>query len=319
MYDNTINGSLKVILKNLTAEDTGKYWFAESPGCEVDGHTAVNLRVTEGQAEEESPHQVSAYVGHDAKIKCHYEEVDRDKSKYLCKNEDVGCKRKIRTGLKDQWWYNGRYSLYDNTNRRHFLVSIANVTREDAGIYWCAVDELFHDDAPVAVDKFEVVRLEVRTGPAAGSALALPVCLSLFLLIAAATAGAAAFICIRGKKKKKSVELNFTQEDTTFGNTRTKTYTDNDNQEKKNTNMSSSSSEVHTIHSETNLPTNPCSMPLAATPSVEVTADCPLQVPGPNYASVRFQKSPHSSHTDLATNNDDDGGTKCTYAAVKCT
>lgn len=117
-----------------------------------------------GQAEEESSHQVSAYVGHDAKMKCHYEEVDRDKSKYLCKNEDVGCKRKIRTGLKDQWWYNGRYSLYDDTNRRYFLVSIANVTREDAGIYWCAVDELFHDDAPVAVDKFEVVRLEVRTG-----------------------------------------------------------------------------------------------------------------------------------------------------------
>ncbi|KAL2086326.1 hypothetical protein ACEWY4_017385 [Coilia grayii] len=227
-------------------------------------------------------------------VKCKYQDVDKDKSKYVCKNEVDGCKRKIRTGRKDQWWNSRKFSLYDNTTGRFFLVSISNLTKEDAGIYWCAVDEPFYNGCQVTVEKFEVIQLDVQTAAAAGPMLVLSLCLAMVVVIA----GTAVFICITCRCRKNraggwnTLLLCLSLYPLLF----TKAHADCHDKEIKDANISSSTS--NTVYSEAQLPTNPCTIQLPTSPSSGPTQ--PLLPEGPNYASVTFQKYPHSNN-DLNT------------------
>lgn len=117
-----------------------------------------------GASEKKEIYKVAGYVGHSITLKCKYGDNVKGKSKYLCKYENNGCKRKIRTGQKEQLWERGKFSLYDNTTGQYFLVSITNLSIEDHGKYWCAEDEPFDNDSEVAVDKFNVFELDVHTG-----------------------------------------------------------------------------------------------------------------------------------------------------------
>lgn len=109
--------------------------------------------------------RVSGYTGHDITFKCKYEDADRNKRKYLCKNIAAGCEDIIRTDQKNRWEHKNRFSLYYNTSEGFLTVVISKLNSEDAGIYWCAVDEPLSAGTPdVTIDKFETVQLSVRNG-----------------------------------------------------------------------------------------------------------------------------------------------------------
>ena len=112
------------------------------------------------------------YVGKDMSIKCPYDIKYTNDLKYLCKTEGVACKDRVRTGIKDKWFNNSdnpnkdkkRFSLYDSTTGGVFTVSITNLTKEDAGIYWCGVHVSFQENSPLSVDNITEVILNVKNG-----------------------------------------------------------------------------------------------------------------------------------------------------------
>ena len=108
-------------------------------------------------------------VGQDISIKCPYDIKYTNELKYLCKNEGVACKDRVRTEIKDKWVNSPykdkkRFSLYDNTTGGVFIVSITNLTKEDAGIYWCGVHVSFQKNSSLSVDNITEVILNVKNG-----------------------------------------------------------------------------------------------------------------------------------------------------------
>ena len=85
--------------------------------------------------------EVKGSTGGAVVIKCGYHDNYQDNKKYFCKGTaadpyfDL-----IKTHLKDQWVKKGRFSLYDNTTGRFFMVIFRDLTPKDTGKYYCAVD-----------------------------------------------------------------------------------------------------------------------------------------------------------------------------------
>lgn len=136
-----------------------QYWSAD-----MDLTTPVFLFDVVPELGEKDILTVSGHTGHGVTITCKYEDSDRDKRKYLCKNTALGCEDRISEHQKDQWESRDRFSLYDNSTGGFLVVSISELTEEDAGIYWCAVDEPFFPNPAVSVDKFKAIQLDVQQG-----------------------------------------------------------------------------------------------------------------------------------------------------------
>nr|XP_029509232.1 CMRF35-like molecule 3 [Oncorhynchus nerka] len=90
---------------------------------------------------------VEGYEGGKAEIRCPYREEWRSHQKYLCKGDcPVLNKNKvIKTEAGENSASNGRYSLKDNREESVFIVTITNLTLNDAGRYWCGVDKWGQD------------------------------------------------------------------------------------------------------------------------------------------------------------------------------
>nr|XP_046216335.1 LOW QUALITY PROTEIN: CMRF35-like molecule 8 [Oncorhynchus gorbuscha] len=88
------------------------------------------------------------YEGGKAEIRCPYREEWRSHQKYLCKGDcPVFNKDKvIKTEAGENSASNGRYSLKDNREESVFIVTITNLTLNDAGRYWCGVDTWGQDN-----------------------------------------------------------------------------------------------------------------------------------------------------------------------------
>ncbi|KAL2086325.1 hypothetical protein ACEWY4_017384 [Coilia grayii] len=128
--------------------------------------TAQLPKMQSAKPGEENDYKGAGYVGHSVTFKYKYEDADKGKSKYVCKNENDGCHLQTRTHKKDNWMTKDRFSLYDNTTGRFVLVYISDLTKEDAGIYWCVIDEPFDNDSQVSLDKSKAIQLDILTGEA---------------------------------------------------------------------------------------------------------------------------------------------------------
>ncbi|XP_031418015.1 CMRF35-like molecule 8 [Clupea harengus] len=117
--------------------------------------------------------------------------------------------------IKDKWVNSPykdkkRFSLYDNTTGGVFIVSITNLTKEDAGIYWCGVHVSFQKNSPLSVDKITEVILNVKNAdqsgnPPPGHLPLIPLALVLSLAVGVLVLGMALFFCRRfGKKITKA-------------------------------------------------------------------------------------------------------------------
>ncbi|KAK6300994.1 hypothetical protein J4Q44_G00290920 [Coregonus suidteri] len=80
--------------------------------------------------------------GGNASIQCPYAWGFETYQKYLSKG--IWAYRvdviKTQTHQHPTWTHKGRYSLYDDTERRVFTVTITNLTLEDSGTYWCEIN-----------------------------------------------------------------------------------------------------------------------------------------------------------------------------------
>ncbi|XP_067258953.1 polymeric immunoglobulin receptor-like isoform X2 [Chanodichthys erythropterus] len=84
---------------------------------------------------------VMGYSGGGVMITCKYDEGYTANAKYFCKEQWTStCSDLIKTDIKDKWFNNGRFSLYDDTRSAVFTVTIRNLTEEDSDTYWCGTD-----------------------------------------------------------------------------------------------------------------------------------------------------------------------------------
>ncbi|KAL1005438.1 hypothetical protein UPYG_G00059130 [Umbra pygmaea] len=103
---------------------------------------------------------VTGFFGGTVIIYCQYDNKHISNDKYFCMGPKYSwnCKDNIRTGAKNTWYHNGRFSLYDDTEVNYFMVVIRQLTRQDEGTYWCGVD------ISVIADSYNKVELEVKEG-----------------------------------------------------------------------------------------------------------------------------------------------------------
>ncbi|XP_039503728.1 CMRF35-like molecule 6 isoform X2 [Pimephales promelas] len=165
---------------------------------------------------------VIGYSGGGVNITCKYNKAYTENKKYFCRGKmpknpkSKWCSDLIRTNETDKWFYNGRFSLYDDTSSAVFTVTLRNLTEEDSGTYQCGVD------LTKGKDFYTEVNLKVLTetnphrttssytapaitsaSPATGSPLTVSVCVFLLLIIAGLVLGTVT-LCRRRRSHSSS-------------------------------------------------------------------------------------------------------------------
>ncbi|XP_052402812.1 polymeric immunoglobulin receptor isoform X3 [Carassius gibelio] len=101
---------------------------------------------------------VTGYSGGGVSITCRYDRGYTDKNKYFCRGEwSVTSLTKwwsdlIKTEEKNKWVDSGRFSLYDDTSAAVFTVTIRDLSEQDSGTYYCAVDRSWAEDSYTEVN-----------------------------------------------------------------------------------------------------------------------------------------------------------------------
>ncbi|KAI5614554.1 polymeric immunoglobulin receptor-like isoform X2, partial [Silurus asotus] len=136
LFDDTKSAEFRVMIRELTVEDTGTYQCGVDISFGKDIYIPVELKVKEdGGASKE----VTGYSGGGVLITCKYDTKYKGNLKYFCKRSSPGCFDLIKTGAKNMWVTSGRFSLFDDTNSAKFSVMIREITVEDTGTYQCGV------------------------------------------------------------------------------------------------------------------------------------------------------------------------------------
>ncbi|XP_071399564.1 polymeric immunoglobulin receptor-like [Centroberyx affinis] len=80
-------------------------------------------------------------------ISCPYDSGYERYTKYFKRGIYNQRRAVIQTSEKQgtKWTRKGRYGLYDDISRRILLVTISDLTLEDAGTYWCEIDAYLYD------------------------------------------------------------------------------------------------------------------------------------------------------------------------------
>uniref|UniRef100_A0A670Y1I2 Ig-like domain-containing protein n=1 Tax=Pseudonaja textilis TaxID=8673 RepID=A0A670Y1I2_PSETE len=94
----------------------------------------------------EGPSMLKASLGETLCVKCRYEKYYSNFVKYWCKGSDWKyCEEVIKTDSTEEEKRVGRTVIKDNQTQLEFTVKMENITMEDAGIYWCAIEKSFAD------------------------------------------------------------------------------------------------------------------------------------------------------------------------------
>uniref|UniRef100_A0A8C7L8V0 Immunoglobulin domain-containing protein n=1 Tax=Oncorhynchus kisutch TaxID=8019 RepID=A0A8C7L8V0_ONCKI len=106
----------------------------------------------------------TATEGGSGHIECPYHRGYKKNQKYLSKGtyRDRVVVIQTQTHRQPAWSHKGRYSLYDDTERKVFTVTIHNLVPEDSGTYWCGVDTWGPDqptEVRLTVDKGWCLRM----------------------------------------------------------------------------------------------------------------------------------------------------------------
>ncbi|KAL1281383.1 hypothetical protein QQF64_000186 [Cirrhinus molitorella] len=102
---------------------------------------------------------VTGYSGGGVIITCRYDKRYAANKKYFCRGEWSKCTDQVRTKDTNKWVNSGRFSLYDDTRAAVSTVTIRDLSKQDSGMYQCAVD------ITAKKDIYTEVKLHVLTGP----------------------------------------------------------------------------------------------------------------------------------------------------------
>uniref|UniRef100_A0A673KJN4 Si:ch211-114l13.12 n=1 Tax=Sinocyclocheilus rhinocerous TaxID=307959 RepID=A0A673KJN4_9TELE len=167
LTDNKTARIFTVTITDLRTEDQGKYWCGVKTGFgSYDYKREIYLEIKHGKSEYtvcvliyeqtnitlkyskvicqrsvcvcDSIVSCAERCREHLKITCRYENELKDNVKFICKASSTSFCEKSAIKVSSEKHSNGRFSLSDNASAGVFTVTIAGLTEEDSGIYWCA-------------------------------------------------------------------------------------------------------------------------------------------------------------------------------------
>ncbi|XP_044106140.1 CMRF35-like molecule 2 [Neovison vison] len=141
-----------VTMENLTADDAGSYWCRIQTLWVLDVWSRdpsfhVNVFVSTGSLSLTGPSSVTGTLGGSLCVQCRYEEVYQRYNKYWCRGQyDTTCEKIVETKGEEKEERSGRVSIRDHTDHLTFIVTMENLTADDAGSYWCRIQTVWFLD-----------------------------------------------------------------------------------------------------------------------------------------------------------------------------
>lgn len=134
IHDDPTNGTMQVLMNQITKDDEGWYWCVLTDGIH-DQTSTVQIRISEGNPEGLTGGK-TMYVktGETAKIPCSYPCRFKSHQKYWCKWNNNNCKDV--TSYVDDDDENG---LSVSCETQELVLTIESISQKDNGWYWCGV------------------------------------------------------------------------------------------------------------------------------------------------------------------------------------
>lgn len=106
-----------------------------------------------------TPIHVSGAEGETVEFKCSYPDAYKYTPKYFCREPCGSSDVLITSGKSDGFVSKGRYSVLDTTSAKTFSVTIKTLQLQDAGVYYCGLDQWGRDTLTKVV-----LKVRRRTG-----------------------------------------------------------------------------------------------------------------------------------------------------------
>ncbi|XP_077151289.1 polymeric immunoglobulin receptor-like [Ranitomeya variabilis] len=133
IYDDPINGTMQVLMNQITKEDEGWYWCVLTDG-KHDQTSTVQIKISEGNLEGLTGGQIiNVKTGETIKIPCSYPCRFNTHQKYWCKLSGINCKEVISHVNDDE------RGLSVSCETRELVLTIETISQKDSGWYWCGV------------------------------------------------------------------------------------------------------------------------------------------------------------------------------------
>ncbi|XP_027968485.1 CMRF35-like molecule 2 [Eumetopias jubatus] len=99
------------------------------------------------------PSSVTGTLGGSLSVPCQYEEGYQRHNKYWCRGEyGITCEKIVETKGEEKEERSGRVSIRDHADNFTFIVTMENLTTDDAGSYWCRIQRIWLPDPLVQVN-----------------------------------------------------------------------------------------------------------------------------------------------------------------------
>lgn len=83
-------------------------------------------------------------LGGSLSVQCQYEKKYQEYNKYWCRgNYDITCENIVETKGKEKEERSGRVTIRDHAVNLTFIVTMENLTADDAGSYWCKIQKIW--------------------------------------------------------------------------------------------------------------------------------------------------------------------------------
>ncbi|XP_044144302.1 polymeric immunoglobulin receptor-like [Bufo gargarizans] len=135
IHDNTTNGTMQVLMNQITKIDEGWYWCVLTDG-KHDQTSTVQIKISEENHEGLTAGTiVQVKNGETAKITCSYPCKYKSYKKYWCKWNNNDCKE-VAFEIDG-----GEDGLSVSCENQELVLTIQSISEKDSGWYWCGVQK----------------------------------------------------------------------------------------------------------------------------------------------------------------------------------